>query len=98
MEKRIINITKGKVSVVMIMDREDYTISLITKKNRGVDNHDISEVYELMPVLAMEVLDRTSVQEPISDLLLATIQDIVDLAAEIDPWYEGAEIEMPLVA
>ena len=82
----------------MVMDRDDYTISLVTKKKRGVDNHDICEVYELMPVLAMEVLDRTSVQEPISELLLATIQDIVELAAEIDPWYEGAEIEMPLVA
>jgi len=75
--------------MVMLMD-SNRMISIQSRKKNGRrrdSSHDLDEYYEVNPLIAQEIFERGSIHAPMSQELQAFIEDMWEMAEELDPWF-----------
>jgi hypothetical protein len=88
--------TQDGLPMVMVMNSQRM-ISIQSKKRTGRKrdySHDLDDYYEANPLIAQEIFDRNSVYAPMSQELQAFVDEMWEMAEELDPWFITDPVEV----
>ena len=75
--------------MVMVMNSQRMISIQSKKRGKRYDySHDLDEYGEANPLIAQEIFDRGGdLHAPMSEQLKSFVEDMWDMAQELDPWY-----------
>ena len=86
--------SQNGLPMVMVMNPKRMISIQSKKRGKRYDySHDLDEFGEANPLLAQEIFDRGGINAPMSDQLQSFVEDMWEMAQELDPWFITDPVE-----